>query len=254
MAIVKFSALLAAALLLAWTSPGVAAPIGNIVLVHGAFADGSGWKGVSDILVAAGYKVSVAQHPNSSLGDDVAATRSVLDLQDGPAVLVGHSYGGTIITEAGSHPRVATLVYVAAYAPEAGEDPKALRASRPPVTTNVLPVGDGFIIRQPASFAADFAADLPHDLSRFMAYAQVPTSIAALSSPVKSAAWRTKPSWYIVASDDRIINPDLQRDMANRAGSKTTEIKGSHAVFIAQPAAVARIIVEASQPAPRKTP
>lgn len=250
----QFAATLAAALLLAWTGPGLAAPINNVVLVHGAFADGSGWKAVADILVAAGYKVSVAQHPNSALGDDVAATRRIIDLQDGPVVLVGHSYGGTVITEAGGHPKVERLVYVAAYAPDAGEDPKALRALRPPVTSNVLPVGDGFIIRQPASFAADFAADLPQDVARFMANAQVPTAVAALASPVKGAAWRTKPSWYIVATDDRIINPELQRHMARRAGSKTTDIKGSHAVFISQPAAVARVIVDAAQADSRKTP
>lgn len=228
-------------------APVLAAPANNIVLVHGAFADGSGWKGVAEQLGGAGYKVSVAQHPDSGLAEDVAATRRILDQQDGPTVLVGHSYGGTIITEAGAHPKVQALVYVAGYAPDAGEDPKALREARPPATRNVVEIGDGFIIRNPASFPADFAADLPPDVARFMAIAQVPTSIKALAAPVKVAAWRTKPSWYVVATDDRIINPELQRYMAKRAGSKTVEIKGSHAVFIAQPAAVANVIKDAAR-------
>ena len=226
---------------------GHAAPTANIVLVHGAFADGSGWKNVADILIAAGYKVSVVQHPDSDLGEDVRATRRILDMQDGPVILVGHSYGGTIISEAGNHPKVKALVYVAAFAPDSAEDPKALRAARPPVTTNVVQVGDGFIIRNPDSFAADFAADLPKDVSRFMAISQVPTSTKALTSPITTAAWRSKPSWYVVATEDRIINPELQRYMAQRAGSKTVEIKGSHSVFIAQPAAVAKVIQEAAQ-------
>ncbi|TFW20626.1 alpha/beta fold hydrolase [Duganella callida] len=239
-----------AALLLSATlaaSAGHAAPIHNIVLVHGAFADGSGWKGVADILTAAGYHVSVVQHPDSSLSEDVAATRRVLDRQDGPAVLVGHSYGGTIITEAGNHPQVQALVYVSAYAPDAGEDPKALRALQPAPTSNIVQVGDGFIIRDPATFPDDFAADVPRDVARFMAISQVATATRALAAPVGAAAWRNKPSWYIVSAEDRIINPELQRYMARRANSKTVELKGSHAVFIAQPAAVARIIQEAAQ-------
>lgn len=231
----------------AYAAPGFAAPINNIVLVHGAFADGSGWKGVADILVAAGFKVSVVQHPDSSLAEDVAATRRILDRQDGPAVLVGHSYGGTVITDAGNHPKVKALVYVAAYAPESGEDPKALRALRPAPTSNIVQLGDGFIIRNPDSFPADFAADLPRDVARFMAIAQVPTATAALAAPVATAAWHAKPSWYVVATEDRIIHPELQRYMAKRAGSKTVEVKGSHAVFIAQPAAVAKVIQDAAK-------
>jgi pimeloyl-ACP methyl ester carboxylesterase len=236
-----------AATILAHAAPGWSAPLNNIVLVHGAFADGSGWKGVADILMVAGFKVSVVQHPDTGLGDDVAATRRVLDMQGGPVVLVGHSYGGTVITEAGNHPQVKALVYVAAFAPDSGEDPKALRAARPPVTTNVQQAGDGFLIRNPDSFAADFAADLPPDVARFMAISQVPVSAKALAAPVTTAAWRTKPSWYVVATDDRIINPELQRYMAKRAGSKTVEIKGSHSVFISQAAAVAKVIEQAAQ-------
>lgn len=238
---------IAAGVLLAQAAPAWSAPINNIVLVHGAFADGSGWKGVADILLAAGYKVSVVQHPETSLDDDVAATRRVLDMQKGPVVLVGHSYGGTVITAAGNHPNVKTLVYVAAYAPDSGEDPKVLRALKPPVTSNVVPAGDGFLLRNPDSFAADFAADLPPDMARFMAISQVPVASKALAAPVATAAWRTKPSWYVVATDDRIINPELQRYMSKRAGSKTTEIKGSHVVFISQAAAVAKIIEQAAQ-------
>jgi len=237
--------LLAAAL--ACMVPALAAPIRNIVLVHGAFADGSGWKGVADILIAAGYQVSVVQHPDSSLSEDVAATRRILDRQDGPVVLVGHSYGGTIITEAGNHPKVKALVYVAGYAPDSGEDPKALRAMRPPVTSNIVQVGDDFIIRNPDSFAEDFAADVPRDLARFMAISQVATSTKALGATVTAAAWRDKPSWYIVSSEDRIINPELQRYMAQRAKSRMVELKGSHAAFIAQPAAVADVIRDAAK-------
>jgi pimeloyl-ACP methyl ester carboxylesterase len=224
-----------------------AEPSKNIVLVHGAFADGSGWKGVAERLVAEGHKVSVVQHPNSTLAEDVAAVRRVLDMQDGAVVLVGHSYGGTVITEAGNHPKVKSLVYVAALAPDSGENARELRAKRPPVTTNVVQVGDGFIIRDPATFVADFAADLPKDVAAFMAISQVPTSTKALTSAVTTAAWRSRPSWYVVATEDRIINPELQRFMAQRAGSKTVEIKGSHVVFMAQPAAVAKVIKDAAQ-------
>jgi pimeloyl-ACP methyl ester carboxylesterase len=238
---------IAAGALLAHAVSAWSAPIGNVVLVHGAFADGSGWKGVADILLAAGYKVSVVQHPETSLDDDVAATRRVLEMQQGPVVLVGHSYGGTVITEAGNHPNVKTLVYVAAYAPDSGEDPKVLRALKPPVTSNVRQAGDGFLLRNPDTFAADFAADLPPDVARFMAISQVPVSVKALTASVSTAAWRTKPSWYVVATEDRIINPELQRYMSKRAGSKTTEIKGSHVVFISQAEAVAKIIQQAAQ-------
>lgn len=225
-----------------------AEPIKNVVLVHGAFADGSGWKGVADILRAEGYRVSVVQHPDSSLKEDVAATKRILDRQDGPVVLVGHSYGGTIITEAGNHPKVKTLVYVSAYAPDAGEDPKALRAKKPPVTSNIVPIGNDFIIRNPDTFPEDFAGDLPRDVAQFMAIAQVPTAVtAALGAPVSAAAWRSKPSWYVVSTEDRIINPELQRYMAQRSKSRTVELKGSHSLFIAQPAAVAKVIVDAAK-------
>jgi pimeloyl-ACP methyl ester carboxylesterase len=225
-----------------------AAPIKNVVLVHGAFADGSGWKGVADILRGQGYNVSVVQHPDSSLKEDVAATRRILDRQDGPVVLVGHSYGGTVITEAGNHPKVKTLVYVSAYAPDAGEDPKALRATKPPITSNIVQIGNDFIIRNPETFPEDFAGDLPKDVARFMAISQVPTAVpAALGAPVTAAAWRSKPSWYIVSTEDRIINPELQRYMAQRAKSKTVELRGSHSVFIAQPAEVAKVIVDAAK-------
>jgi pimeloyl-ACP methyl ester carboxylesterase len=223
-----------------------AKPVTNVVLVHGAYADGSGWKGVSDILTADGYHVSIVQEPETSLQDDVAATQRIIAQQDGPVILVGHSYGGIVISQAGNDPKVKGLVYVAALAPDSNENVPDLVHSKPLATNNVVPIGDGFQILNPGTFAQDFAADLPPAQAAFMAKSQVPIAAKALSTSIEKAAWRVKPSWYAVATEDHKINPDLERFMAQRAGSKTVEIKGSHAVYVSQPAAVAKLIKEAA--------
>ena len=257
------STLIAAALAFAAAGPTQAAPepaAKNIVLVHGAFVDGSGWKAVADILARDGYTVSIAQPPETSLEDDVAATRRVLDRQDGPTVLVGHSYGGVVITEAGNNPHVKALVYVAAFQPDAGESLVKLRMSMPPVSDSVrmsmLPATDataaspdGFLYLDPAQFHADFAADLPQATSDFMARSQVGLSVKAAGAAVGNPAWKTKPSYAIVAKDDRSINPDLERSMYRRSGAVTTEIAASHAVYISQPQAVAAVIEKAANAA-----
>ncbi len=227
----------------------LAAPAGaikNIVLVHGAFADGSGWKAVSDILKKDGYKVFIAQPPETSLEDDVAATNRVLDSLDGPAVLVGHSYGGVIITEAGNNTHVKTLVYVAAFQPDEGESLGALGAKMPPAGKSVTPTKDGFLFIDPAQFHADFCADLPLALSNFMARSQVYLSIKSASTPVTAPAWKTKPSYAIVATMDRSINPELERFMYKRSNSQTIEVKSSHVAYISQPRAVAAVIEKAA--------
>ncbi len=239
----------AAALTLALV-PAQAAPPGavrNIVLVHGAFADGSGWKAVSDILEKDGYNVSIVQPPETSLEDDVAAANRILDRQDGPAVLVGHSYGGIIITEAGNNPHVASLVYVAAFQPDEGESLAKLGARMPPASTAAAPSKDGFLFIDPAAFHADFAADLPAAQADLMARSQVPVSLKAVTAEVSSPAWKTKPSYAIVAAQDRSINPELERFMYNRSHAVTTEIKGSHAIYISQPRAVANVIEQAAR-------
>lgn len=219
----------------------------NIVLVHGAFADGSGWRGVYDDLTARGYRVSVVQNPLTSLADDVAATDRVLDLQDGPAILVGHSWGGTVITEAGDHPNVAGLVYVAAFAPDAGQSVMDQYAVVPPGPNfQPAPTADGFAFLNGATFKAGFAADLTDADAAFLRDSQVPIAGAALYAPVSRAAWRTEPTWYVVATEDGAIAPDLQRRMAARAGARTTEVQGSHVVFISRPRAVADVIVAAA--------
>jgi pimeloyl-ACP methyl ester carboxylesterase len=225
------------------------APIRHVVLVHGAFADGSGWQAVAAILRRDGYTVSVVQEPETSLADDVAATNRVLDQLAGPAVLVGHSYGGAIITEAGNNPRVASLVYVAAFAPDAGEALGPLTSSKPPAGNSVGPVGDGYLAVDPARFHADFAADLPAELAAFMAISQVPIKAAIFGTPIASPAWKAKPSFGIVATQDRMINPDLERAMYARAKAKVTELQGSHAIFLSQPRRVAEVIEQAAQPA-----
>lgn len=224
----------------------VPAPVRNIVLVHGAFADGSGWKAVSDILARDGYHVSIVQQPETSLEEDVAATNRVIDRQDGPVVLVGHSYGGVIITEAGNNPHVKVLVYVAAFQPDAGESLGSLGASLPPASTAVAPTPDGFLFIAPTAYHADFAADLPAAQAEWMARSQVPLSIRAASTPVTTPAWRGKPSYAVVATQDRSVNPELQRRMYRRSGAKTTEIPGSHAIYISQPAEVAAVIEKAA--------
>ena len=225
-----------------------AAEIKNIVIVHGALADGSGWRKVTEILEKRGYHVTIVQEPITSLADDVAATKRVLDLQDGPALLVGHSYGGMVITEAGNDQKVAGLVYVAAFEPDKGESLGALGSSKPAAGQNIRPTKDGkYLYIDPTAFAKDFAADLPKADAAFLARSQVFASVDAFSAKVGDPAWRTKKSWTVVATQDRAINPDLERDMAKRAGSKVTEIKASHAVFASQPKKVADVISGAAK-------
>jgi pimeloyl-ACP methyl ester carboxylesterase len=221
------------------------APVKNVVLVHGFFADGSGWKGVADILARDGFTVSVVQQPETSLADDVKAATRAVDAQEGRSILVGHSYGGVVITEAGNNPKVAGLVYVAAFLPGAGESLKDLADKMPPATTGIK-AADGHLYFDPALFHADFAADLPAAEASFMALSQVTPAVQAATSPVTQAAWKTKPSWAIVSTDDRTVNPDLERFMAKRAGSRTVEIGGSHVAFIAHPAQVAKVIEQAA--------
>lgn len=223
-----------------------ATAIKNIVLVHGAFADGSGWKPVADILIKDGYTVSIVQPPETTLEEDIAATNRILDRQDGLAVLVGHSYGGAIITGAGNNAHVKTLVYVAAFQPDVGESIAKLGASMPPAGKSVAPTSDGFLFIAPAGFRSDFAADVPKEQTDFMAMSQVGLSLKAATTEAIAPAWKTKPSYAIVATEDRSINPDLERMMYKRSRSITTEIKASHAVYISQPQAVAEVIEQAA--------
>lgn len=221
----------------------------NVVLVHGGFVDGSGWRGVYDALTADGFDVSVVQNQTLSLESDVETTRNVLDQLDGPAILVGHSYGGVVITEAGSHERVAGLVYVAAFAPDAGESVTTLIADPPPgaPVPPILPPVDGFLFLDRDKFAASFAADLPAADAAFMADAQVPWGVEALNGAVSEPAWRSKPSWYLVASEDHMIPPPAQRQMSERAGATVAEAAGSHSVYVSQPQATASLIKQAAQ-------
>jgi len=237
----------AVALLSAAVAPARAEPVKNVVLVHGAFADGSGWRRLADILRKDGYTVSIVQEPETSLADDVAAANRVLDRQSGPAVLVGHSYGGAVITEAGNNAHVASLVYVAAFAPDEGEKLGALLGSVAPAANSTGPTADGYLMVDQAKFPADFAADVPAAEAQFMAISQVLLSASVLGTPITAPAWKTKPSYGIVATQDRMINPDLERSMYKRAGAKVTEIKGSHAVFISKPNDVARVIEQAAK-------
>ncbi len=219
----------------------------NVVLVHGGFVDGSGWQGVYDLLRADGFNVSVVQNQTLSLESDVETTHDALDLQDGPAILVGHSYGGVVITEAGRHDRVAGLVYIAAFAPDTGESVTTLIADPPPgaPVPPILPPQNGFLFLDRAKFADSFAADVPAAQAAFMADSQVPWGVEALNG-VSEPAWRSKPSWYLVAGDDRMIPPPAQRAMAERIGAKTVQVPGSsHSVYISQPAAVADLIKQA---------
>jgi pimeloyl-ACP methyl ester carboxylesterase len=223
--------------------------IRNVVLVHGGFVDGSGWERVYAMLKKDGYRVSIVQNPTTSLADDVAATKRVLAEQDGPTVLVGHSYGGVVITEAGNDPKVAALVYVAAFAPDAGESVSSLIKDPPagaPVPP-ILPPRDGFLLLDKAKFAESFAADLDPSLADLRAHSQVPWGIAALEGAVTEPAWKGKPSWYIVATDDKMIPPPAQHAMAKRAGAAVTEVKASHAAYESQPSAVASVIEQASR-------
>ncbi|MBK6012953.1 alpha/beta fold hydrolase [Streptomyces sp. MBT53] len=220
----------------------------NIVLVHGGFVDGSGWRGVHDALRADGYRVSVVQNPTLSLEDDVAVTKRVLDAQDGPTVLVGHSYGGAVISEAGNHENVSALVYIAAFAPDKGESVNTLIADPPPgaPVPPILPPVDGFLFLDREKFAASFAGDLPEADARFLADSQVPWGLDALGGAVNRPAWRSKPSHYLVATDDRMIPPPAQRAMAERAGATVAETGGSHAVYVSKPAEVAAFIGKAA--------
>jgi pimeloyl-ACP methyl ester carboxylesterase len=220
--------------------------INNIVLVHGAFADGSGWRAVSDILTRDGYSVSIVQEPETSLEDDVAATTRAIKQAGGAVVLVGHSYGGVVVTQAGNAPEVKALVYIAAVAPDANEKPSELRSKFAPVTNNVVKSSDGFLTINRATFRDDFAADVPKADADYMARSQVPISEKAVTAAVREAAWRSKPSWYAVATKDHKINPDLERYMAKRAGSTTVEIDGSHAIYVSQPNSVAALIERAA--------
>jgi pimeloyl-ACP methyl ester carboxylesterase len=221
----------------------------NVVLVHGGFVDGSGWEDVYRILKKDGYQVSIVQNPTSSLADDVAATERVVAGQKAPVVLVGHSYGGVVITEAGNHPSVAALVYIAAFAPDKGESVAALIKDPPPgaPVPPILPPQDGYLSLDTSKFAASFAADLPKEKAEFMAHSQVPWGVVALTGEISEPAWKAKPSWYLVATDDRMIPPAAQRAMSKRAGSAVSESAGSHAIYVSQPEAVAAIIRKAAQ-------
>ncbi|MFB7507499.1 alpha/beta fold hydrolase [Streptomyces broussonetiae] len=225
----------------------------NVVLVHGGFVDGSGWKGVYDLLTADGYTVTVVQNPTLSLDGDVAATKLILDAQDGPTVLVGHSYGGAVISEAGNHEKVSALVYIAAFAPDKDESVNTLIADPPPgaPVPPILPPRDGFLFLDREKFAASFAADLPADEERFLADSQVPWGVDALGGTVTRPAWRAKPSFYLVATDDHMIPPPAQRAMADRAGATVNETSASHAVYVSKPAEVAALVRKAASPGTR---
>jgi pimeloyl-ACP methyl ester carboxylesterase len=219
----------------------------NIVLVHGAFVDGSGWKPVYDILSKAGYHVSIVQQPLNSYGNDRAAVKRVIDMQSGPVILVAHSYGGALITEEGNDPKVTGLVYIASHAPDAGESEAGNGKIYPPAYKSIQKGQDGFDYIDPAQFPADFAADLPKEKAEFMANSQMPTADAVFHAIIQNPAWKVKPSWYMVAKSDRIINPDLERFYAKRANSKTVEIgDASHSVYESHPKEVAKLIMEAA--------
>jgi pimeloyl-ACP methyl ester carboxylesterase len=220
----------------------------NVVLVHGGFVDGSGWQGVYESLARDGFRVAVVQNPTLSLDGDAQATRQIIDAQDGPVVLVGHSYGGAVITEAGTHPNVAALVYICAFAPDQGESVGSLIAGFPADGPQppILPPRDGFLFLDRDKFHASFAADLPAEQAAFMADAQVPWNVAAPAGAITEASWRTKPSWYLVTTQDRMIPPPAQRTMAGRIGATQSEVTASHSVYVSQPEAVATLIAQAA--------
>jgi pimeloyl-ACP methyl ester carboxylesterase len=222
--------------------------VNNVVLVHGGFVDGSGWQSVYNLLKEDGYNVSIVQNPTLSLEGDAEATRRIIDAQDGPVVLVGHSYGGAVITEAGNHDNVAALVYIAGFAPDNGESVNTLIADPPPgaPVPPILPPKDGFLFLDREKFHASFAGDLPAEEAAFMADSQVPWGVDALGGQITQAAWRTKPSWYLVTTEDRMIPPPAQRTMSERAGSTVVEADGSHAIYVSQPAAVVALIEQAA--------
>ena len=220
----------------------------SIVLVHGGFVDGSGWQGVYDILKRDGFDVTIVQNPTTSLAADVAATKSAIASAKGDVILVGHSYGGVVISEAGNDPKVKGLAYIAAFAPDKGESVSSIIANPPPgaPVPPILPPQDGFLFLDKAKFAASFAADVKPELASFMADAQVPWGVEALGGAVTQPAWRSKPSWYLVATDDHMIPPPAQRAMAERSGAKVSETSGSHAVYVSKPQAVAQLIEAAA--------
>jgi len=229
--------------------PGLPALAVTVVLVHGAFVDGSGWESVYNILKKDGYNVSVVQNPTTSLADDVAATRLAIERSSGPVLLVGHSYGGVVITEAGRDPKVAGLVYIAAFAPDKGESVDTIAKSAPPgaPVPPFLPPQDGFLFLDKAKFHASFAADVNASKAAFMADSQVPWGLNALAGAITDPAWRTKPTWYLVASEDKMIPPPAQRQMSKRAGATVIEVKGSHAIYVSQPKTVAAFIETAAK-------
>jgi pimeloyl-ACP methyl ester carboxylesterase len=221
----------------------------NIVLIHGGFVDGSGWESVYSILKKHGYNVSVVQNPTISLEGDVTATKRILATQDGPAILVGHSYGGAVITEAGNDPKVVGLVYITAFAPDKGESVASLIKDPPPgaPVPPILPPQDGYLLLDRAKFAASFAGDVEAEKAAFMADSQVPWGLEALGGEISQPAWKAKASWYLIATDDKMIPPDAQRAMAKRAGSTVVEVKGSHAIYVSQPEAVAALVEQAAR-------
>src|SRR5437773_4343981 len=221
----------------------------NVVLVHGGFVDGSGWEGAYGILKRDGYKVSVVQNPTLSLEGDVAATKLIIDAQSEPVILVGHSYGGAVITAAGNDPNVAALVYIAAFAPDEGESVNTLIADPPPdaPVPPILPPQDGFLFLDREKFHASFAGDVSAEQAAFMADSQVPWGVDALGGTISQPAWKTKPSWYLVSTDDRMIPPPAQRFMSERAGATVVEEKSSHAIYVSQPNAVAALIARAAE-------
>jgi len=220
--------------------------IENVVLVHGAFADGSGWEPVAHILMNDGYKVSVVQHPETSYADDQKYTKAAIEAMGGPVVLVGHSYGGSVITEAGNHPNVKALVYIAAFALDEGESCASIEQAVPQASKAFKPDSNGLWWIEPEHFAADFAADIPRDQAEFMAISQVPISTDAFTHKVTNPAWKTKPTWYMVATADRSINPEQERMMAKRAKAKTVEVDSSHVAYMSHPKEAAKMIEEAA--------
>src|SRR5437899_4854678 len=228
---------------------GISKSVKTIVLVHGGFVDGSGWEDVYKILKKDGYTVSVVQNPTISLADDVAVTKRVLATHSGPVILVGHSYGGAVITEAGNDPKVAGLVYIAAFALDKGESVSSLIKDPPPgaPVPPLLPPVDGFLLLDKAKFPASFAGDVSPEKAEFMADSQVPWGVAALAGTISEAAWKAKPTWYLLTTEDRMLPPDAQRLMSKRAGATVVEVKSSHAVYVSHPQAVAQIIEEAAR-------
>ena len=231
---------------MAQTKP--ASAVKNVVLVHGGFVDGSGWESVYKLLTKEGYKVTVVQNPTITLADDVAVTKRAIDAQDGPVILVGHSYGGVVISSAGDDQKVVGLVYICAFAADTGESVLSLIKNAPAdaPAPPILPPQEGFLFLDRQKFAASFAGDVKPEAADFMANSQVPWGLAAASAGATAAAWKTKPSWYLLTTEDHMIAPDLQRFMSKRAGSKVDEVKGSHAIYVSQPQAVAHIIEKAA--------